>query len=310
MGWSDWAAMTPTTRQLTRHLVAWLSVALRLRTSTGAFHAPSIRTAPHRRGADVIAGVPPVSIGVIGLGGGGSNAVNRMVDALGEEDSSSCVHLVSCNTDAQALAASRAPRTLQIGPQCTRGLGAGGRPAVGYEAAVESAETLRKEIEGKDMVFVTAGMGGGTGTGAAPVVAQLARDAGALTIGVVSKPFGFEGRQRSEQAERAISTLRECVDVLIVVSNDRLLQIVPEGMSLADSFALADEVCCLQPLLPMSIATALMASSAGNLCGTLGHRHACPRWPACPALPSQPLLARAAAAGTPPGHRRVDGPRH
>ena len=127
-------------------------------------------------------------------------------------------------------------------PRQLRGLGAGGIPAMGAQAAEESADTLREYVAGRDMVFVTAGMGGGTGSGAAPVIAQLAREAGALTVGVVSKPFGFEGRKRQMQANAAVEELRNSVDVLIVVSNDRLLEIVPEGMSLQDSFELADEV--------------------------------------------------------------------
>ena len=184
----------------------------------------------------------PVQIRVIGIGGGGSNAVNRMVDALGDDGAASAVQFVACNTDVQALASSKAAQTLQIGPECTRGLGAGGQPVVGTEAAVESEAAVRAIVEGQDMIFVTAGMGGGTGSGAAPVVARLAREAGALTVGVVSKPFGFEGRKRAAQAESAVEQLRDYVDVLIVVSNDRLLSIIPEGLSLTDSFALADEV--------------------------------------------------------------------
>lgn len=186
-------------------------------------------------------GAPPVRISVVGIGGGGSNAIDRMVTALGA-DGDGCVQFVTCNTDVQALATSRSPQTLQIGPECTRGLGAGGLPAVGTQAAIESADEVRALVEGQDMVFVTAGMGGGTGSGAAPIVAALAREAGALTIGVVSKPFTFEGKKRTTQAVSAVEQLRENVDVLIVVSNDRLMDIVPEGMSMTDSFALADEV--------------------------------------------------------------------
>jgi len=195
---------------------------------------------PRHRGVLACASQPPVLIRVIGLGGGGSNAINRVVEAVGTD--SRGVEFVSCNTDAQALASSLAPRTLQIGSVCTRGLGAGGKPEIGQAAAEESADAIRAVVEGQDMVFVTAGMGGGTGTGAAPVVAQLAREAGALTVGVVTKPFVFEGRRRQQQAERAIAKLQSSVDVLIVVSNERLLQIVPDGMSLADSFLLADEI--------------------------------------------------------------------
>lgn len=182
---------------------------------------------------------PPVQISVFGVGGGGSNAVNRMVQAAVDRE---CVRFITCNTDQQALASSLADETLQLGSVCTRGLGAGGQPSVGAQAAVESMDEIARKVRGQDMVFVTAGMGGGTGSGAAPVVAACAREAGALTVGVVSKPFGFEGKRRMDQATAAIEELRRSADVLIVVSNDRLLDIVPEGMSLSDSFALADEV--------------------------------------------------------------------
>ena len=188
------------------------------------------------------AGAPPVEIRVFGLGGGGGNAVNRMIEAIEDEEGADCIDFIACNTDVQALDRSLAPNRLQLGEVCTRGLGAGGQPAVGAEAAEESAESLRTMVAGSDMVFVTAGMGGGTGSGAAPVVARLAREAGALTVGVVSKPFRFEGQRRLKQAAAAVDELREAVDVLIVVSNDRLLEIVPDGMSMTDSFALADEV--------------------------------------------------------------------
>ena len=184
---------------------------------------------------------PPICITVVGIGGGGSNAVDRMVDSLGR-DGGGCVELVALNTDAQALSASRAPRTLQIGTQCTRGLGAGGQPSVGKSAAVESLDAIQEVLDGQDMVFITAGMGGGTGTGAAPIVARCAREAGALTVGIVTKPFAFEGRKRSKQAAEALEELRPCVDILIVVANDRLIEIAPDGMALTDSFALADEV--------------------------------------------------------------------
>jgi cell division protein FtsZ len=184
---------------------------------------------------------PPVRISIFGVGGGGSNAVNRMVEAA-VDDGRECVKFITCNTDQQALMSSLADDILQLGSQCTRGLGAGGRPEVGTEAAVESISEIAQMVSEQDMVFVTAGMGGGTGSGAAPVVARCAREAGALTVGVVSKPFSFEGKRRMSQATTAIEALRRSVDVLIVVSNDRLLDIVPEGMSMSDSFALADEV--------------------------------------------------------------------
>ena len=196
-----------------------------------------------RRAPSPICQVSPVAIRVFGVGGGGGNAVNRMVEAMGafggEADG---VDFVACNTDLQALEKSLAASAIRLGEESTRGLGAGGIPAMGAQAAKESADTLREYVAGRDMVFVTAGMGGGTGSGAAPVIAQLAREAGALTVGVVSKPFGFEGRKRQMQANAAVEELRNSVDVLIVVSNDRLLEIVPEGMSLQDSFELADEV--------------------------------------------------------------------
>ena len=208
-----------------------------------ALHAPLrvVERPAWRAPPPICQTLSPVSIRVFGIGGGGGNAVNRMIDALDGEESNG-VDFVACNTDVQALQYSLAGQTLQLGEICTRGLGAGGQPVVGQQAAVESADTIRGMVEGRDMVFVTAGMGGGTGSGAAPVVAQLAREAGALTVGVVSKPFGFEGRKKSLQAEAAVAELRASVDVLIVVSNERLLDIVPDGFSMTDSFALADEV--------------------------------------------------------------------
>lgn len=168
--------------------------------------------------------------------------MNRMIEAIEEDEGADCIDFIACNTDVQALDASLAPNKVQLGAVCTRGLGAGGKPEVGAEAAEESSNVLSDIVSDSDMVFVTAGMGGGTGSGAAPVVARLAREAGALTVGVVSKPFRFEGRKREQQAVAAVEKLRDAVDVLIVVSNDRLLEIVPEGMSMTDSFALADEV--------------------------------------------------------------------
>ena len=222
----------------------WMRVAeLLLVTST--LHGPpdGTRTASARAPQPGCqANSPPVNIRVFGIGGGGGNAVNRMVEALDVDDGGGCVDFIACNTDVQALDRSLASQTIQLGEECTRGLGAGGQPSVGTSAAIESADTIRSLVDDRDMVFVTAGMGGGTGSGAAPVIAQLAREAGALTVGVVSKPFGFEGKKRAVQADAALEQLRENVDVLIVVSNDRLLDIVPPGMSLADSFALADEI--------------------------------------------------------------------
>ena len=180
----------------------------------------------------------PCRIKVIGVGGGGGNAVNRMIDSAGIIG----VEMWTLNTDAQALARSIAPKKLNIGTTTSRGLGAGGNPAVGQRAAEESREEIMKIVQDADLVFVTAGMGGGTGSGAAPVVAECAKEAGALTVGVVTKPFGFEGRKRMQQARSAILEMKGKVDTLIVVSNDRLLQIVPEGTPLTDAFLVADDI--------------------------------------------------------------------
>jgi len=176
-------------------------------------------------------------IKVVGVGGGGSNAVNRMI-----EQGMSGIEFISINTDAQALLLANAPRRVRIGDKLTRGLGAGGNPEVGQKAAEESQEELYEVLRGTDMVFIAAGMGGGTGTGAAPVVAQIARELGSLTIGVVTKPFTFEGSKRAHAAEAGINKLKEQVDTLIVIPNDRLLQIVDKRASLQESFRLADEV--------------------------------------------------------------------
>jgi len=186
--------------------------------------------------------VPPLSestarIKVVGVGGGGSNAVNRMI-----EQGMGGVEFIAINTDAQALLLSNAPKRVRVGEKLTRGLGAGGNPEVGQKAAEESQEALYESIRGADMVFITAGMGGGTGTGAAPTVAQIARELGALTIGVVTKPFMFEGSRRLQSAESGINRLKEQVDTLIVIPNDRLLQIVDKRASLQDSFRMADDV--------------------------------------------------------------------
>ena len=178
----------------------------------------------------------PCRIKVIGVGGGGSNAVNRMVT----QDISG-VEFWAINTDAQALAKSKVPFKLNIGNHVTRGLGAGGKPLVGRHAAEESREEIAEAVAGADLVFVTAGMGGGTGSGAAPVVAEIAKDMGILTVGVVTRPFGFEGRQRMAQAKSAIQEMQSKVDTLITVSNDRLLQIVPDNFPLTDAFLVADE---------------------------------------------------------------------
>jgi len=180
----------------------------------------------------------PCCIKVVGVGGGGGNAVNRMV----ETDAGSFVDFWAMNTDAQALSRSLAGNTMNIGRETTRGLGAGGTPDVGQAAAEESRAEIAAALSGADMVFVTAGMGGGTGSGAAPIVASVAKELGALTVGVVTKPFGFEGRKRAQQAAQATARLQEAVDTLIVISNDRLLQIVPEGTTMEGAFLVADDI--------------------------------------------------------------------
>jgi cell division protein FtsZ len=176
-------------------------------------------------------------IKVVGVGGGGSNAVNRMVDAgLGG------VEFIAVNTDAQALLMCDADVKIQIGPEATGGLGAGADPGVGQAAADESRDELKEILKGADMVFVTAGEGGGTGTGAAPIVADLSRSLNALTVGVVTKPFSFEGLRRAQQAEAGIDDLREKVDTLIVIENDRLLQVVEKRTPVVEAFRMADDI--------------------------------------------------------------------
>ena len=176
-------------------------------------------------------------IKVVGIGGGGVNAVNRMID-LGLRG----VEFIAINTDAQALLMSDADVKLDVGRELTRGLGAGADPEVGRRAAEDHAEEIEEALAGADMVFVTAGEGGGTGTGGAPVVARIAKSIGALTIGVVTKPFSFEGRRRQSQAELGVAKLKEEVDTLIVVPNDRLLEISDRGISMIEAFATADQV--------------------------------------------------------------------
>ncbi|MFD2682913.1 cell division protein FtsZ [Bacillus seohaeanensis] len=177
------------------------------------------------------------TIKVIGVGGGGNNAVNRMI-----EHGVQGVEFIAVNTDAQALNLSKAEIKMQIGAKLTRGLGAGANPEVGKKAAEESKEQIEEALKGADMVFVTAGMGGGTGTGAAPVIAQIARDLGALTVGVVTRPFTFEGRKRSSQAGGGIGSMKEAVDTLIVIPNDRLLEIVDKSTPMLEAFREADNV--------------------------------------------------------------------
>ncbi len=176
-------------------------------------------------------------IRVIGVGGGGSNAVNRMIQA-----SMVGIEFIAINTDAQALLLTQAPRHIRIGDKLTRGLGAGGNPSVGAKAAEENAEEIYEALKGSDMVFITAGMGGGTGTGASPVVAQIAREVGALTVGVVTRPFSFEGKKRQLSAEEGIANLKQHVDTLITVPNDRLLQVADKRTPLSEAFRLADDV--------------------------------------------------------------------
>ncbi|OIO96627.1 MAG: cell division protein FtsZ [Anaerolineae bacterium CG2_30_64_16] len=179
----------------------------------------------------------PAQIKVLGIGGGGSNAVNRMI-----EQGLQGVEFVAVNTDAQALMLSNAPQRLRIGDKLTKGLGAGGHSEIGEKAANESAEELKGLLKGADMVFVTGGMGGGTGTGAAPIIAKLAKETGALTIGVVTKPFTFEGNRRRRVADDGIKRLRDSVDTLIVIPNDRLLQVVDKKASIQQAFRVADDV--------------------------------------------------------------------
>ncbi len=186
------------------------------------------------------AGIMPSSIAkikVIGVGGGGSNAVNRMIasDVSG-------VEFWAINTDAQALVGAASPQRLQIGQKLTRGLGAGGNPAIGHKAAEESRDEIAAALEGADLVFITAGMGGGTGTGAAPIVAEVAKELGALTVGIVTRPFMFEGRRRTSQADEGISALRGSVDTLIVIPNDKLLTVISDQTPVQEAFRMADDV--------------------------------------------------------------------
>jgi cell division protein FtsZ len=182
-------------------------------------------------------GESPAKIMVVGVGGGGQNAVNRMID-----EGLTGIDFIAVNTDQQALSFSKAPTRVRIGEKVTRGLGAGSNPDLGEKAAEESADELYSLLKGADMVFITCGMGGGTGTGAAPIVARIAKELGALTIGVVTRPFSFEGTPRMRSSESGIEKLKEHVDTLIVIPNDRLLSIVDKRASLQQSFRVADEV--------------------------------------------------------------------
>jgi cell division protein FtsZ len=196
----------------------------------------------YRENRGTITFEPDPSIGganikVIGVGGGGGNAVNRMIEA-GIEG----VQFLVANTDAQALKNSRASVKLQIGEKLTKGLGAGGDPEMGRQSALEDTEKIIEAIEGAEMVFITTGLGGGTGTGAAPIIASLATELGSLTVAVVTKPFRFEGRRRQRQAEQGLGELRECVDTVITIPNERLLNAVSKGTPFFESFRLADDV--------------------------------------------------------------------
>ncbi|NJO71873.1 MAG: cell division protein FtsZ, partial [Oscillatoriales cyanobacterium RM1_1_9] len=176
-------------------------------------------------------------IKVIGVGGSGGNAVNRMI-----ESDVTGVEFWTVNTDAQALTQSKASKRLQIGQKLTRGLGAGGNPAIGQKAAEESREELSQSLEGADLVFITAGLGGGTGTGAAPIVAEIAKELGALTVGVVTRPFNFEGRRRIAQADEGIAALESRVDTLIVIPNNKLLSVITEQTPVQEAFSYADDI--------------------------------------------------------------------
>ena len=176
-------------------------------------------------------------IRVIGVGGAGNNAVDRMITS-----GLKGVEYISINTDSQALKVSRASKKVQIGAKLTKGLGAGANPEIGKKAAEESREDIAEQLKGADMVFVTAGMGGGTGTGAAPCVAEIAKEMGILTVGVVTRPFMFEGKIRADHAEKGIAELKSRVDSLIIIPNDKLLQVVGKGTSIIEAFRQADDV--------------------------------------------------------------------
>ncbi len=195
-----------------------------------------IGTAPDNN-TEMPSGVNPAEIKVIGVGGGGGNAVNRMIKA-----GLSGVDFWAMNTDAQVLGMSSAKNRIQLGSKLTQGLGAGGDPSIGEKAAEETRENIMQALDGADMVFITAGMGGGTGTGAAPVVAKIAKELGALTIGVVTKPFTFEGKRRLNQALQGLEKLKETVDALIVIPNDKLMEVVDKRTTMREAFQVVDEV--------------------------------------------------------------------
>lgn len=187
---------------------------------------------------DIIPDISPMAkIKVLGVGGGGGNAVNRMIDS-----NLMNVEFIAINTDAQALYYNNAPHKINVGKATTKGLGAGSNPEIGKRAAEESSEEIRAALEGSDMVFITAGMGGGTGSGGAPIIAEMAKELGALTVAVVTKPFSFEGSQRLKQAEQALQLLKERVDTLIVIPNDRILTVIDKKTPLIDAFTIVDDV--------------------------------------------------------------------
>ena len=197
---------------------------------------PPVFSKPNPRN-DQIVPSSVAKIKVIGVGGGGCNAVNRMID-----NGVTGIDFWAINTDSQALAQASAPDRIQIGQKLTRGLGAGGNPAIGQKAAEESRDEIARSLEGTDLVFITAGMGGGTGTGAAPIVAEVAKEMGCLTVGIVTRPFTFDGRRRATQAEEGINALRSRVDTLIVIPNNQLLSVIPAETPLQEAFRVADDI--------------------------------------------------------------------
>ncbi|MCF7847036.1 MAG: cell division protein FtsZ [Candidatus Gracilibacteria bacterium] len=206
--------------------------------ATSARTGSSSRTTPASESQQVAPNIGPVAnIKVVGIGGGGCNAVNRMADSDFEN-----VEFVAINTDAQSLYHSKADTKVHVGMDATRGLGAGANPDIGKSAAEESIEEIKNALKGSDMVFVTCGMGGGTGTGGSPVVAQIARELGALTVAVVTRPFSFEGQQRTKKAEAGLEDLRGTVDTLITIPNDRILSIIDRQTPITDAFSVVDEV--------------------------------------------------------------------
>ena len=218
-----------------------------LHTNSFADDGSDVKSSPSSNNGSAMSAEGPMSgdiipssvarIKVIGVGGGGCNAVNRMIDS-----GLAGIEFWTVNTDAQALTYSSTTNTMQLGQKLTRGLGAGGNPSIGQKAAEESRDEIFQAVEGSDLVFITAGMGGGTGTGAAPVVAEAAKEAGALTVGVVTRPFTFEGRRRTSQAESGIAALQASVDTLIIIPNDKLLSVISEQTPVQEAFRVADDI--------------------------------------------------------------------